>query len=123
MIQIPENLGKPVRGRILVQRDREIKVTVGGIHIPDNAREKLNEGYVLAISKSVVNKYGVVEPHSVKVGDRIIFGKYVGLEVKIDDNEYTIMNENEVLVILPPKSEEQIQREAEADSLLISLAN
>lgn len=122
-LEIPENIGKPVRGRILVRRAEDIKVTLGGIHVPEKARERLNEGYVLAVSELVINEHGFIIEHICEVGDRIVFGKYAGLEVTIDKNEYTVMNETEVLMILPPKSEEQIAEEARENSLLISLSN
>lgn len=102
---------KPVRGRILVRRDEELSVTMGGIFVPDKARERLNEGEVLAIAEETMNEHGVIVPHICAVGDRIIFGKYAGLEVKIDGEEFVIMNETEVLVILPQKTEEQKERE------------
>jgi chaperonin GroES len=89
---------RPLRDRILVQRveDTEQK-SVGGIIIPDTAKEKPQHGKVIAIGKGRVNDKGEVFPLDVKAGDTILFGKYSGTEIKIEGKEYLIIREDEVL--------------------------
>lgn len=98
------NYGKPLNGRILVQRTEDVEATVGGIIIPDKAREKKMEGIVLAVGDNRISEMGIEIPSKVREGDRILFGKYSGTDVKIDRNEFMIMLETEVLMILPEKS-------------------
>ncbi len=94
---------KPLHDRILVKRlDAEEDVR-GGIVIPETAKEKPQEGEVIAVGDGKVSDSGQVIKMAVKVGDRILFGKYSGSEVKIEDEEYMIMREDEVLGILVGK--------------------
>ncbi len=90
----------PLHDRILVRRVEEAETTRGGIIIPDSAKDKPQEGEVIAVGKGKVNEEGKVRPLDVKEGDRILFGKYSGTEIKIDGEELVIMREEEVLGIL-----------------------
>jgi len=90
----------PLHDRILVQRIEEEKVRRSGIIIPDSAKEKPQEGKVLAVGKGTVNEDGKKTPLDVKAGDRVLFGKYSGSEVTLDGKEYVIMKEEDVLGIL-----------------------
>ena len=90
----------PLHDRILVRRIEEGETTRGGIIIPDSAKEKPQEGEVIAVGKGKSNDEGKVFPLDVKEGDRILFGKYSGSEIKIDGEEFLIMREEEVLGIL-----------------------
>jgi chaperonin GroES len=91
---------RPLHDRILVKRIEEEEVRRGGIIIPDTAKEKPQEGKVIAVGTGKVTDDGKKIPLDVKAGDRILFGKYSGSEVKIDDEEYLIMREEDVLGIL-----------------------
>ena len=92
---------KPLQDRILIRRlDSEEEETRGGIVIPDTAKEKPQEGEVVAVGDGKVLDNGQKLQMTVKVGDRILFGKYSGTEVKVDDEELLIMREDEVLGIL-----------------------
>ena len=90
----------PLHDRILVKRIEEAETTRGGIIIPDSAKDKPQEGEVIAVGKGKSNEEGKVRPLDVKEGDRILFGKYSGTEIKIDGDEFIIMREEEVLGIL-----------------------
>jgi chaperonin GroES len=92
---------RPLQDRVIVKRLEEaVEKTKGGIIIPDTAKEKPQQGKVIAVGKGKVNEDGKVTPLDVKVGDKILFGKYSGSEVKIDDKEYLILREEDVLAIL-----------------------
>ena len=91
---------RPLHDRILVKRMEEGEVRRGGIIIPDTAKEKPQEGKVVAVGNGKVTEEGKKIPLDVKAGDRILFGKYSGNEVKIEDEEYIIMREEDVLAIL-----------------------
>lgn len=91
---------KPLQDRILVQRVEEEKTTKGGIIIPDTAKEKPAEGKVVAVGNGKVGDDGKRLPLEVKEGDRILFGKYAGTEVKIEGEEYLIMREDDVLGVI-----------------------
>jgi chaperonin GroES len=91
---------RPLHDRILVERLEEQEVKKGSIIIPDTAKEKPQEAKVIAVGNGKVTDEGKKLPLDVKVGDRILFGKYSGSEVKIDDKEYLIMREEDVLAIL-----------------------
>jgi chaperonin GroES len=91
---------RPLHDRILVERVEEQEVRRGGIIIPDTAKEKPQEGRVIAVGNGKVTEEGKKLPLDVKSGDRILFGKYSGSEVKIDDKEYLILREEDVLAIL-----------------------
>ena len=90
----------PLHDRILVRRVEEAETTRGGIIIPDTAKDKPQEGEVIAVGKGKSNEEGKIRPLDVKEGDRILFGKYSGTEIKIDGEELVIMREEEVLGIL-----------------------
>jgi chaperonin GroES len=91
---------KPLQDRILVQRVEEEKTTKGGIIIPDTAKEKPAEGKVIAVGDGKVADDGKRIPLAIKKGDRILFGKYSGTEVKIEGEEYLIMREDDVLGVI-----------------------
>ncbi|HEY4049030.1 MAG TPA: co-chaperone GroES [Acidobacteriaceae bacterium] len=93
----------PLHDRILVRRVEETESVRGGIIIPDTAKEKPQEGEVISVGKGKSNDEGKVFPLDVKAGDRILFGKYSGTEIKIDGEEFLIMREEEVLGILKTK--------------------
>ena len=90
----------PLHDRILVRRVEEGETVRGGIIIPDSAKEKPQEGEVIAVGKGKSNDEGKVFPLDVKAGDKILFGKYSGTEIKIDGEEFLIMREEEVLGIV-----------------------
>jgi chaperonin GroES len=90
----------PLHDRIVVRRIEESETTRGGIIIPDSAKDKPQEGEVIAVGKGKSNDEGKVFPLDVKAGNRILFGKYSGSEIKIDGEEFLIMKEEEVLGIL-----------------------
>jgi len=90
----------PLHDRILVRRVEETETIRGGIIIPDSAKEKPQEGEVIAVGKGKSNDEGKVFPLDVKKGDRVLFGKYSGTEIKIDGEELLIMREEEVLGIV-----------------------
>ena len=94
---------RPLHDRILVRRIEENQKTVGGIIIPDTAKEKPMQGEVLAVGPGSRDETGKLLPLDVKVGDRILFGKWSGTEVKIDCEEVLIMKESDVLGILEGK--------------------
>jgi chaperonin GroES len=91
---------RPLHDRILVERLEEKEIKRGGIIIPDTAKEKPQEGKVIAVGNGKVNDEGKKIPLDVKAGDKILFGKYSGSEVKIDDKEFLIMREEDILAIL-----------------------
>jgi chaperonin GroES len=91
---------KPLYDRLIVKRIEEKEQKKGGIIIPDTAKEKPMEGKVIAVGTGRVEKDGSKSPLEVKVGDRILFGKYAGTEIKIDDKEHIILREDEVLGII-----------------------
>src|SRR5579884_3602905 len=90
----------PLHDRILVRRIDEGETVRGGIIIPDTAKEKPQEGEVIAVGKGKKNEKGEVFPLDVKEGDRILFGKYSGTEIKLDGEDFIIMREEEVLGII-----------------------
>ena len=91
---------RPLQDRVIVQRIEEAEKTKGGIIIPDTAKEKPQEGKVVAVGKGKVNDDGKLLPLSVKAGDKILFGKYSGAEVKLNGNDYLIMREDDILGIV-----------------------
>jgi chaperonin GroES len=90
----------PLHDRILVRRVEESETTRGGIIIPDTAKDKPQEGEVISVGKGKINEEGKVRPLDVKEGDRILFGKYSGTEIKLDGEDFIIMREEEVLGII-----------------------
>jgi chaperonin GroES len=91
---------RPLHDRIIVERLEESEQRVGGIIIPDTAKEKPQQGKVLAVGKGRIEKDGKVTPLDVKEGDTILFGKYSGQEIKIEGEEYLIMREEEILGVV-----------------------
>lgn len=91
---------RPLQDRVIVKRLEAKDVVKGGIIIPDTAKEKPQEGEVMAVGPGKVSKEGNLQPMNVKVGDKILFGKYSGTDVKIDDEDYIIMREDDILGIL-----------------------
>jgi chaperonin GroES len=91
---------RPLHDRVIVQRIEEGEQKIGGIIIPDSAKEKPQEGKVVAIGKGKINDEGKVFPLDVKEGDTILFGKYSGQEIKLDGEEYLIMREEEILGVI-----------------------
>jgi len=93
---------RPLYDRIVVKRIEEQETTRNGIVIPDSAKEKPQEGEVMAVGKGKMLEDGVVMPVDIRAGDRILFGKYSGNEIKLDGVEYIIMREEDVLGVLDP---------------------
>ena len=91
---------RPLHDRILVERIDEEEKTPGGIIIPDTAKEKPSQGKVVAVGNGKKTEDGKVIPLEVKVGDKILFGKYAGTEIKIEGKEYLMMREDEVFAII-----------------------
>ena len=92
---------RPLRDKVVVKRiEEEEEKTPGGIIIPDTAKEKPQMGEVVAVGKGKVLQDGKVIPLEVKVGDKVLFAKYAGTEVKIDGEEYLIMSEDEILAVI-----------------------
>jgi len=91
---------KPLQDRVVVERVEEETKTAGGIIIPDNNKEKPQQGKVVAVGSGYRNQDGSPRALEVKVGDRILFGKYTGTEVKVEGSEFLIMKEEEILGVL-----------------------
>ena len=91
---------RPLHDRLIVRRLDEGEQKVGGIIIPDSAKEKPQQGEVIAAGVGALNKEGKRVPLDVKAGDRILFGKYTSQEVKLNGEEYLIMREDEVLAVI-----------------------
>jgi chaperonin GroES len=91
---------RPLYDRIVVKRLEEQEQVQGGIIIPDTAKEKPQEGEVVAVGKGKRNDKGEITPLELEVGNKILFGKYSGSDIKIDGNEYLIMREDEVLAVI-----------------------
>lgn len=90
----------PLQDRIVVERAVEEERSKGGIVIPDTAKEKPITGIVKAIGPGKRNESGQIQPIAVKIGDKILFGKYAGTEVKLDNKEYIVMREDDVIAIM-----------------------
>jgi chaperonin GroES len=93
---------RPLGDRVLVRRVEEEEKTKGGIIIPDSAKEKPQEGKVLAVGPGARDDNGKLQPLDVKVGDSILFGKWSGTEVKLDGEDLLIMKESDILGVLEP---------------------
>jgi chaperonin GroES len=91
---------RPLHDRVIVKRLQEEEKTVGGIIIPDTAKEKPQQGKVIAVGKGKILENGEVGPLTVKEGDRVLFGKYSGTEIKIEGEEHLIMREDDILAIV-----------------------
>ena len=98
---------RPLHDRIIVLRIEEGEQKIGGIIIPDTAKEKPQQGKVIAAGKGKIKDDGKVVPMDVKKGDLILFGKYGGQEIKLDGEEYLIMREEEVLAVIEGKSKKK----------------
>ena len=94
---------RPLQDRILVERTEEEETTSGGIIIPDSAKEKPQEGMVMAAGKGKPRDDGGITPLDVKPGDRVLFGKYSGTDVTLDGEDYVILREDDVLAIVDTK--------------------
>ena len=91
---------RPLHDRIIVERLEEETTTAAGIIIPDSAKEKPQQGNVVAVGKGKVTEDGKVLPLDVKVGDKVLFGKYAGTDIKLDGKEYLMMREDDVLGVV-----------------------
>ena len=91
---------RPLHDRILVRRIEEKETVKGGIIIPDTAKEKPQEGEVIAVGNGKLLENGSKVPLDVKAGDRILFGKYSGTDIRVDGQEYLILREDEVLAVI-----------------------
>ena len=94
---------RPLHDRVIVERIEEGEQQVGGIIIPDTAKEKPQQGKVIAAGKGKVKEDGGITPLDVKAGDIVLFGKYSGQEIKLDGNEFLIMREDEILGVVETK--------------------
>ncbi len=91
---------RPLHDRVIVKRMEEERTTPGGIVIPDNATEKPIKGEVVAAGNGKILENGEVRPLDVKVGDKVLYGKYAGTEVKIDGEEYLVMREDDIVGVI-----------------------
>ena len=94
---------RPLHDRVIVQRVKEEEKTKGGIIIPDSAKEKPIEGEVLAVGNGKVLEDGTVRKLDVKAGDRVLFGKYSGTEVKVDGDDVLVMREEDIMAVIEGK--------------------
>lgn len=94
----------PLHDRVLIQRIEEDEKSAGGIIIPDTAKEKPMQGKVIAVGSGAKNEDGSTTPLDVKAGDKVLFGKFAGTEIKLDGEEYTILRESDILGILGDSS-------------------
>lgn len=90
---------RPLHDRVIVERLEEQEKTAGGIIIPDTAKEKPQQGRIIAVGSGTVQKDGKIIPLQVKEGDRVLFGKYAGTEVKFGDQERIVMREDDILAV------------------------
>ena len=91
---------RPLHDRVIVKREEEEKTTAGGIVLPGSAAEKPSQGKVIAVGEGKIRENGEKSPMNVKVGDKILFGKYSGSEVKVDGEELIIMREDEIFAVI-----------------------
>ncbi|CRI65346.1 10 kDa chaperonin (Protein Cpn10) (groES protein) [Thiocapsa sp. KS1] len=91
---------RPLHDRVVVRRMEEERTTAGGIVIPDSATEKPIQGEIIAVGKGKILDNGESRPLDVKVGDRVLFGKYSGTEVKLDGNEFLVMREEDIMGVV-----------------------
>ena len=91
---------RPLQDRVIVQRIEEEEKTKGGLIIPDTAKEKPQEGKIVAVGKGKLNDDGKITPLEVKVNDRVLFGKYSGTEINIEGEEHLIMREEDILGVI-----------------------
>lgn len=91
---------RPLHDRVIVKRIKEEETTKGGIIIPDTAKEKPSEGKVIAVGNGKLLENGTLKALEVKAGDKVLFGKYAGTEVKVDGEEHLIMREDDIIAIV-----------------------
>ena len=91
---------RPLQDRVVVKRIKEEETTSGGIIIPDSAKEKPAEGKVIAVGPGRLDKDGKLRPLDVKKGNRVLFGKYSGTDVKVDGEDHLIMREDDILAVV-----------------------
>ncbi len=91
---------RPLHDRLVVKRMEEERTSAGGILLPDSATEKPSRGEVIAVGNGKITDNGDVKPLDVKVGDEVLFGKYAGTEIKIDDDELLVMREDDIMGII-----------------------
>jgi chaperonin GroES len=91
---------RPLHDRVLVRRLEENEKTSGGIYIPDTAKEKPSRGSVIAIGKGKILENGDIRPLDVQVGDTVLFGKYAGTEVRVADQDYLVMREDDIMGVI-----------------------
>jgi chaperonin GroES len=91
---------RPLHDRVLVRRMEEERTTAGGIVIPDSATEKPAQGEIVAAGNAKINDSGEVRPLEVKVGDKVLFGKYAGTEIKVEGEELLVMREDDIVAII-----------------------
>ncbi|MEE8501499.1 MAG: co-chaperone GroES [Kiloniellales bacterium] len=103
---------RPLHDRVLIRRLEHEDRTAGGIIIPDTAQEKPMEGEVVAVGTGTRSEDGTIHPLDVKAGDRILFGKYSGTEVKIDGEELTIMRESDIMGVIEGKAAKKRKKAA-----------
>jgi chaperonin GroES len=94
---------RPLHDRVIVKREEEERKTPGGIVIPDSAGEKPSKGRVIAVGNGKILEDGKVRPLDVKVGDKVLFGKYSGTEVKVDGDDVLVMREEDLLAVIDGK--------------------
>ena len=94
---------RPLHDRVIVKRLEEDRTSPGGIVIPDTAAEKPVQGKIVAVGKGKIHENGKVTPCDIKVGDKILFGKYSGTEVKVDGEELVVMREEDVMAVIESK--------------------
>ena len=94
---------RPLHDRVIVRREEEERTSPGGIVIPDNATEKPIQGRIVSVGKGKILDGGDVRPLDVKVGDRVLFGKYSGTEVKLDGEELLVMREEDIMAVIEKK--------------------
>jgi chaperonin GroES len=91
---------RPLHDRVIVKRIKEEETTKGGIIIPDTAKEKPSEGKIIAVGNGKLLENGTLKPLDVKAGDKVLFGKYAGTEVKVDGEEHLIMREDDIIAVV-----------------------
>jgi len=95
---------RPLHDRVLVKRTDAEEKTVSGIIIPDTAKEKPMEGEVMAVGSGIRNESGSITPIDVKAGDRVLFGKWSGTEIRVDGQDYLVMKESDIMGIIQKKA-------------------
>ncbi|NBT86322.1 MAG: co-chaperone GroES [Alphaproteobacteria bacterium] len=95
---------RPLHDRVLVKRTDAEEKTVSGIIIPDTAKEKPMEGEVMAVGSGIRNESGSITPLDVKAGDRVLFGKWSGTEIRVDGQDYLVMKESDIMGIIQKKA-------------------